>query len=141
MSRNALVTSDSEHAVWDLHTAVLKRDDTARNFLPRDEEIEAAKSRLVERIKAEQISATDKLRTFEAGLDFQVLKNAGALSTAARKIKLADMKKHPAKGEAFLIADEVDEYLRVNRLFIARPTPEWISLARHMRLAEIDTLE
>jgi len=141
MSRNTLVTSDREHAVWDHHTAVLKRDDTARNFLPRDEEIEAAKNRLVERIKAEQISATDKLRTFEAGLDFRVLKTAGALSTVARKIKLADMKKHPAKDEAFLIADKVDEYLRVNCLFITRPTPEWISLARHKRRAEIHALQ
>lgn len=51
------------------------------------------------------------------------------------------MKKHLARGEMALIADEVDEYLRENRLFVERSTPEWISLARRMMRAGIDALE
>ena len=40
-----------------------------------------------------------------------------------------------------LIAHDVDDYLRVNRLFVERSTPDWISLLRHMMRAENDALE
>ena len=135
--RRSLVDADRQHAVWDHQVAVLARDDDRRSNLPRDAEVEAAKATLRERIEGGEITGTDPLAIMDAGLEFRAAQKAGELDAFARRIKLADMRKHLAKGQMALIADEVDEYLRANRLFVERSSSDWISLARHMMRAEI----
>jgi len=140
-ARRSLVAADREHAVWDHYTSVLERDDAERAAMPGQAEIEAEKAAVHARVERGEIKGVDALSILNATLELQVAQNAGAISTATRRIKLSELKKHLAKGETALIADEVDEYLRANRLLVERSTPEWISLARHMMRAEIDALE
>ncbi len=138
--RRSLVDADRQHAVWDHHVAVLARDDDRRSILPGEAEIEAAKDALRQRIERGEINGTDPLTLLDATLELRVAQKAGELDAFTRQIKLADLRKHLAKGEFALIAEEVEEYLRENRLFVERSTPDWISLARHMMRAEIDAL-
>jgi integrase len=76
-----------------------------------------------------------------ATLDLQVLRKMGEISTEHRQVKLAALKKHLAKGNTALIADEVDAYLQSNRLMVDQGSPEWVRLARDMMRAEIEALE
>lgn len=140
-TRRALTPADREHAVWDHFTGTLERHEAERSALPGEAEREAAEADLHGRLARGEVNAADPLSLLDAALDLMVLKSAGKLSADARKIKLAEMRKHLAKGETALIAHEVDDYLRKNRLFVERSTPDWVSLARHMMRAEIDALE
>lgn len=56
-----------------------------------------------------EITGTDPLTILNAGLELRAAQKAGELDAFARQIKLADMRKHPAKGEFALIAEEVEE--------------------------------
>lgn len=140
-SRRALVGADREHAVWDHYTAVLERYEGQRANMPGDAEIEAARQEVLAKLSRGEIDSTDPLKVLDAALDYMVLQQAGELEADARQIKLAELRKHLAKGETALIAAEVDEYLRQNSLYVERGTPDWISLARHMMRAEIDALQ
>nr|WP_299360379.1 DUF6538 domain-containing protein [uncultured Paracoccus sp.] len=140
-SRRTLVATYREHAVWDHYTSVLERDEADRARLPGEAEIEALRVDLVDQVERGKITGIDPLSLLDATLELQVAQNAGQISAETRRIKLAELKKHLAKGETALIAHEVDEYLRVNRLFVERSTADWISLARHIMRAEIQALE
>lgn len=140
-ARRALVPADRDHAVWDHYTATLDRDDKARAALPGEPEIATARAEAVARFERDDISGLDKLAVLDAGLDLLVAQRAGEVSAEARKVKLAELRKHLATGETALIAHEVEDYLRQNRLFVDRGTPDWISLARHMMRAEIEALQ
>lgn len=140
-ARRALVPADRDYAVWDHYTASLDRDDKERAALPGEPEIAAARAEAIARIERDDISGLDKLAVLDAGLDLLVAQRAGEISAEARKVKLADLRKHLATGETALIAHEVEDYLRQNRLFVDRGTPDWISLARHMMRAEIEALQ
>src|SRR5690606_11750148 len=83
----------------------------------------------------------DPLAMLDVSLDLQIVRDAATASADARKAKLAELRKHLAKGQTALIAHEVDDFLRKNQLYVDRSTPDWISLARHMMRAEIQTLE
>ncbi|MTD98780.1 tyrosine-type recombinase/integrase [Paracoccus sp. YIM 132242] len=140
-ARRALMPGDRENAVWDHYSDTLARDDQERAMLPGEAEIDAATEQAVQRVHAERIDIHDPLAMMDVILDVQVVKEAASFNTNARKVKLAEMRKHLAKGETALIADEVDDYLRRNRLFVDHGTPDWISLARHMMRAEIEALQ
>ena len=140
-NRRTLTEADREHAVWDHYKAVLERDDTERSNMPGQTEIEVIRANLLGRVEGGEVVGIDPLSILDAALELMVAQNAGQMSTDARKAKLAEMRKHLAKGETALIAHEVDEYLRSNRLFVDRSTPEWVSLARRMMRAEIQALE
>lgn len=140
-TRRALVAADREHAVWDHYTSVLGLDDAERAALPGELEIESAKADVLARSDRGEIKGIDPLSLLDATLDLKLTQEAGQVSAKTRRVKLDEMKKHLAKGETALIAYAVDEYLRQNRLFVERSTPDWISLARHMMRAEIDALQ
>lgn len=140
-SRRALIPADREAAVWDHYGDTLARDDQRRAFLPGDAEIDAATERAVQRIHDEQIDLSDPLAMLNVAIDVQVAKQAASVDANARKVKLAEMRKHLAKGETALIAHEVDDYLSRTRLLVDQGSPDWISLARHMMRAEIEALE
>ncbi|SEN86750.1 Site-specific recombinase XerD [Gemmobacter aquatilis] len=140
-ARRVLVPADREHAVWDQYTASLARDDQARAALPGEAEVQAAKAEAIARIERDDISGLDPLAVLDAGLDLMVAQRLADVSSEHRKVKLADLRQHLAKGETALIAHEVDAYLKANRLLVNRGTPEWISLARHMMRAEAEALE
>ncbi len=88
-----------------------------------------------------KLDVSNKLALLAATLDYRVISDALAVSATARAAKLADLRKHLAKGETALIAHEVDAYLHKNGLIAERGTPGWISIARAMMRAEIDALE
>ena len=140
-TRRALVPADRENAVWDHYTATIERDDKARSTLPGEAEIEAARAEVFARIDKEDISGLDKLAFLNAGIDLMVAQRAGNVSAKHRQVKLAELRKHLAKGETALIAHEVDSYLEENGLLVQRGTPDWISLARHMMRAEVEALQ
>lgn len=140
-ARRALVPADRENAVWEHYSDSLARDDHRRGQTPSETEIDAITEQAVKRVEAEGIDISDPLAMLNAVVDIQAAKQAAALDTDARKVKLAEMRKHLAKGETALVAHEVDDYLSRNRLFVDRGTPDWISLARHMMRAEIEALE
>ncbi|PJF11013.1 site-specific integrase [Pseudorhodobacter sp. MZDSW-24AT] len=140
-NRRALVPADRENAVWDQYTASLARDDQDRGTRPGEVEIEAKKAELFAQVERGEITGIDPLSVLNATLDLQVMQKAGEISTEARKAKLADLKKHLARGETALIAHEVDDYLQRTGLLVQRGTPDWISLARHMMRAEIEALQ
>lgn len=140
-ARRSLVPADRENAVWDHYTDALARDDKERANLPTDAEIEATRAEVIARINRDDISGLNALQVLEAGLDLMVKQQAAEVSSEHRTIKLAELRKHLAKGETALIAHEVDDYLQRNRLLVDRGTPDWISLARHMMRAEIEALQ
>lgn len=140
-ARRALVPADRENAVWDHYTASLARDDRDRATRPGEAEMEAETTELFAKVERGEITGIDPLSALNATLDLQVMQKAGEFSTDARKAKLADLKKHLAKGETALIAHEVDDYLKRSGLLVERGTPDWISLARHMMRAEIEALQ
>ncbi|MBI1220664.1 MAG: tyrosine-type recombinase/integrase [Rhodobacteraceae bacterium] len=140
-ARRALVAADREHAVWDHYTSILERDEVERANLPGDAEIERIKADLLQKAERGEISGIDPLSILDATLELQVAQKAGDVSAAARNLKLAELRKHLAKGEMALIAHEVDAFLHAHRIFVDRGTPDWISLARHMMRAEIEALQ
>lgn len=140
-ARRAPTPEDREHAVWDHYTAVLARDDDERAALPGDDEIEAVKAETIAQFEARDISGLDQLEVLDAGLDLMVAQRAGEVSADHRKVKLAELRRHLAKGETALVAHEVDQHLGQNKLLAERGTPEWISLARHMMRAEAEALQ
>lgn len=140
-TRRTLVPADRENAVWDHYTAVLERDDEERGNMAGEAEIEVARHEAIGRVERDEIKGIDPLALLDATLELQLAQKAGEVSAYSRKVKLAELRKHLAKGETALIAHEVEEYLRQNRLFVARSTPEWVSLARHMMRSEIEALE
>lgn len=140
-ARRALIPADRENAVWEHYSDTLSRDDQTRSHMPSETEIDAITEQAVKRVEAEGIDIGDPLAMLDAVVGVQAAKEAAALDADARKVKLAEMRKHLAKGETALVAHEVDDYLTRNRLLVQRGSPDWISLARHMMRAEIEALE
>ena len=140
-SRRALVPFDREHATWDQYTGALDRDDAARANLPGEQEIEAEKARLIARVEQGEIAGIDPLAILDATLSLSAVQAAGEIAADARRTKLTEMRRHLARGETALIASDVDDYLRRNRLHIERASTDWITLARQMMRAEIEALE
>lgn len=140
-TRRALTDADREHAVWDHYTGALDRDDQARGALPGEAEIAAEREKVMEALHEQDVSGLDNLALLSASAELQIAMNVASYDAKSRKAKLTEMRKHLSKGETALIADEVEAYLRRNRLIVKRGTPEWISLARHMMRAEIEVLQ
>lgn len=140
-ARRALVPADRDHAVWDHYTEALDRDDRERASLPGEAEIQAERADIMDRAQRGEITGTDPESVLKATLDLQVMQKAGEISTEVRRVKLAELRKHLAKGETALIAHAVDDYLDRNNLLVQRGTPDWIRLARHMMRAEIEALQ
>ncbi len=140
-ARRHLAAGDLENAVWDHYEAALDRDESARSILPGQAEIEVAKADLMGRVDRGEITGIDPLTLLDATLDLQVAQQMGEVAADARKRKLTELRKHLAKGETALIAHEVEDYLRQNRLHVDRSTPDWISLARRLMRAEAEALE
>ena len=140
-TRRSLVAVDYEHAVWDHYTSALARDEAERSNLPGDAEIDAERNRLFGMVDRGEIAGIDAVSVLNATIDLQVMQQMGEITAEHRKVKMADLKKHLAKGNTALIASEVDAYLQANRLMVEQGTPEWVSLARHMMRAEIEALE
>lgn len=101
--------------MWGHYTATLERDGTERSSMPGEAEIEAARAEAFARIEKEDISWLDKLAILNAGIDLMVAQRAGEVSTQNRQVKLADLRKHLAKGETALIAHEVDAWPTLQR--------------------------
>jgi len=140
-TRRALTDADREHAVWDHYTGALERNEQVRGALPGEAEIADERSKAIEALHDQDVSGLDPLALWSATAELSIAKEAAPFDSKARKAKLAEMRKHLAKGETVLIADEVDDYLTRNRLMVQRGTPDWISLARHMMRAEIEALQ
>jgi integrase len=140
-ARRALVPADRDHAVWDHYTATIERDDTERANRPGDAEVQAERAELFARMDRGEITGFDPVSNLNTALDLQVMQKAGEFSTEHRRVKLAELRKHLAKGETALIAHEVNDYLHRNRLLVDQGTPDWISLAWHMMRGEIEALQ
>ncbi len=140
-ARRILTPDDRDHAVWDHYTAVLVRDEAERAHLPNEAEIEAARAEMTARAQSEGLDLTDPLAVMAATVEYRAMREGASISAEARKVKLADLRKHMVKGEMALVADEVDLYLRTHKLIAERGSPAWVSMARAAMRAEIQALE
>lgn len=127
-SRRVLTDADRQHAVWDHYTGTLARDEAERANLPTDADIQEARAKALARIHAEDVSGLSPLAVFDVGLDVLVAQGTAEVSSNHRKIKLAELRRHLAKGETALIAHEVDAYIEKNHLLVQRGTPDWGSV-------------
>lgn len=140
-ARRTLADADRQFAVWEHYTAALDRDEAERAAIPGQADLDRIKAELFARVERGEITGIDPLSTVDATLELKHAQKFAKLSTSVRRAKLAELKKHLSVGETALIAHEVDDYIKRNRLLVERSTPDWISLARHLMRAEIEALE
>lgn len=144
-ARREITGEDQQHAIWGHYTGTLERDEHRRAHLPTEADIEKATEAAVEFVQQEGIDVHDSRAMMRAAIDVHVLKDrrSGEKSFDARvrRAKLDALRKHLASGETALIADEVDEYLRANKLIVETGSAQWQLLARQMMQAEIEALE
>lgn len=137
-----LTESDRAHAVWDHYAATLSRDEAERANLPDASKLDGMQATIAAEIeKGGNVVAINPLATLAAAIEWIIARDAAPMSAARRRIKLTELRRHLMKGETALIADEVDAYLRENKLHVGRDRPEWKSLAREMMRAEIEALQ
>lgn len=140
-ARRSLVDADRQFAVWEHYTAALDRDESERAAIPGQADLDRIEADLLSRIEKGEITGTTPLSAIDATLELKHAQNAAKLSANARRAKLAELKKHLSIGETALIAHEVEDYLKRNGLSIERSSLDWISLARHLMRAEMESLE
>lgn len=139
-SRSVLTPEDKEHAIWDHYDEALERDEQARRNLPTEADIDAAKTELVRKAQAGEITSDDPLAVLDASLEFLAKQQSGALSSKARAVKLTDLRKHLATGNSTLVNADLADYLARNKLIAAPGSPDWVSVARGVMRAEIEAL-
>lgn len=140
-ARRVLTKDDQAHAVWDHYRDATERDEAARGQVPSGDEVASLRRDVVDAVRRGEVDTSDPEAVMIASLDFMVARDAPKIAADHRAAKLAELRLHLTKGETALIADEVDEYLRTNRLLVKRGSPDWISLARSMMRAEIEALQ
>lgn len=140
-ARRTLMEADRQFAVWEHYTAALDRDEAERVAIPRQAEVARVTTELLARVEKGEITGIDPLSAIDATLELKHAQNFAKISASARRIKLAELRKHLSVSETALIAHEVDDYIKRNGLFVERSTPDWNSLARHLMRAEIEALE
>ena len=140
-SRSILTPADQANAVWDHYTAALDRDEAERMQLPTADQIETVKAAMLARVQSKNVVMSDPLAVLDVSLDYLALKEAQSFSAEARKVKIAELRKHLAQNEMALIAHDVDAHLDANRLFAERSSPAWISMARAIARAELEALQ
>lgn len=140
-ARRMLTPDDKADATWQHYTAILERDEQARQRTPTSADIDAATEAAIERVQREQIDVRDPLAVLDASLEVMALKRQREVEAMNRRAKLDAMRQHLAEGEAALIDHEVDAYIDQNKLLIDRLSPDRGDLARRMMRAEIEALE
>lgn len=140
-TRRNLTQDDQAHAVWDHYSAATNRDETARGKVPSADEVASLRRGVVDAVRRGEVDTSDPEAVMVASLDFIVARDMPKIAADHRAAKLAALRLHLTKGETALIADDVDDYLRRNRLLVERGSPDWINLARSMMRAEIEALQ
>lgn len=141
-ARRDLTESDRAYGVWNHYVATLTRDEAERASMPDASKLDGLQATIVAEIeKGGNVVPLNPLATLAAAIEWIVAREAPATSAARRRIKLTELRRHLMKGETALIADEVDAFLRENRLHVERDRPEWKTLAREMMRAEIEALQ
>ncbi|MDB5659569.1 MAG: phage integrase [Cypionkella sp.] len=140
-ARKSLTKDDDAAAAWSHYNQTLADDEAARVNLPTEGDVQAAKAEAVATVQAEGLDLTDRLAMLAATVGFQAKQNAADFNSAMRKAKLADTRANLIKGEMTPIADDVNEFLRANRLYAAPGSPEWVGIARAMMRGGIEGLQ
>lgn len=140
-ARRVLTDADKAHATWQHYTEALELYEQTRQTMPSEADIDAAMEAAIERVQREKIDIRDRLAVLDTSLDVMALKDRRKFDENSRRVKLAEMRKHLATGEAALIEDELEDYIQRNKLIIDPLSPERGDLARRMMRAEIEGLE
>ncbi|ALN73592.1 site-specific integrase [Aureimonas sp. AU20] len=140
-SRQNVSAEDRERAGWDHYSGALERDEIARQHMPTPDEIEKAREDTIATIQREGFDLGDGLAVLSASTDFLVTKGGREWDAHARRVKLDTLRRHLTEGEFALIADEVDEFIRKNRLLTKPGSSDYTDLARRFMRAEIQYLE
>ncbi|WP_416354995.1 DUF6538 domain-containing protein [Aureimonas phyllosphaerae] len=139
--RRDLTTEDRAHAAWDHFAGAMERDEIARQHMPTPDDIEKAKGEALATVEARGIDPSNQLAMLDVIADFLVVKGRRNFDAHSRKVKLDTLRRHLTEGEFALIADEVDEFIRRNRLLTKPGSSDYADLARRMMRAEIQYLE
>ncbi|MDW9812094.1 DUF6538 domain-containing protein [Sinorhizobium meliloti] len=140
-ARRVLTDADRAHATWQHYTGALERYEQTRQAMPSEADIDAAMEATIERVQREKIDIGDRLAVLAASLEVMAVKDRRKFDENSRRVKLAELRRHLATGEAALIEDELEDYIQRNKLIIDPLSPERGDLARRMMRAEIEALE
>lgn len=140
-ARRVLTDADKADATWQHYTGALERYEQTRQTMPTEADVDAAMEAAIERVQRQKIDIRDRLAVLDASLEVMALKDRRRFDENSRRVKLAEMRKHLATGEAALIEDELEDYIQRNKLIIDPLSPERGDLARRMMRAEIEALE
>jgi integrase len=140
-ARKNLTQDDGALAAWSQYNQILADDEASRVNLPTETDIQSAKDDAVAKAQADGLDTSNALAVLAATLDFRAKQDAAKINSAVRAAKLADTRDNLTKGEMTPIADEVNEFLRANRLYAVPGSPEWVSIARAMMRGGIEGLQ
>jgi integrase len=140
-ARKNLTQDDGALAAWSQYNQILADDEASRVNLPTETDIQSAKDDAVAKAQADGLDTSNPLAVLAATLDFRAKQDAAKINSTVRAAKLADTRDNLTKGEMTPIADEVNEFLRANRLYAVPGSPEWVSIARAMMRGGIEGLQ
>ncbi|MFC2967728.1 DUF6538 domain-containing protein [Acidimangrovimonas pyrenivorans] len=140
-ARRAVTDDDKAHATWAHYAGALDRDEASRQSYPDEADIEAERAEIMRRAEAGEIAKADPLTILDATLDLKVKQEWGRLDAEARRVKLAELRKHLRTGNMALINHEVAAYIQENELLVEEGSPDWKALAHRMMRAEIEALQ
>lgn len=127
------------------HEAVISADDTRRNTIPTQADVNAALEAAKRRMINESLDASDPLQVLDASLEAVVLKDqrsgTDSPDAMARRLKLRDLRMTLANGDASLVSHEVQEVLEQTGTVAPEGSPEHRDLVQKLIRAEIEALQ
>ncbi|MGJ8628692.1 MAG: hypothetical protein ACSHXB_17155 [Sulfitobacter sp.] len=114
-------------------------------MVPSQADVDKALDKAKHRVVKERLDVNDPLQMLDAALDALVLKDrrSGPESADAdfRQIKLRDLRKTLASGEAHLVSHAVDQVLEQTGTIAPDGSPEHRDLVQKLIRAEIEALQ
>ena len=129
--RRTLTETDLQDAVWSRYVELVEADESFRETLPTDEDLDAIWQGL-EREFGEY--------DFEAYHVFEFIRDRFEDDRRERATRLKTMREHAARGETKLVADVVQRALDERRLEVERGSRDYRRLALGLQRAELEAL-
>jgi len=138
--RREIEPADLAHAVWDHYTGELGQDDSARQALPVQADIDSASRELFASADRGEVRGEGPLGIMAATLDIDVLQSRATAQQDNRKAQSSMMRQHVASGETALIEWAADDYIVRRQLLVEKGTPAYRDLCLRLQRAHIEAL-